>query len=260
MTQPIERKKNYYGLVLGRFQPLHLGHMEYLDATRERSSHLVIGITNPDKHTLIYDSADPKRSRPDSNPFSYFDRQRMISASLVESGWEYGTFSIVPAAINKPQDMKSYLPPPACTTAYITVYDEWGDRKADLISGLGYAVDVLWRRDKNDRLTSGTAVRDMISSGRSAWRELVPRAVSRYLDENGWTETLSSQPAPESSGGRDRTPSPVADALSERAPHDVSIADSVSKQGHNVVDVRSGGDTPAYDPAPGDNSRGAAVT
>jgi len=229
MTKPIEPKKNYYGLVLGRFQPLHLGHMEYLDAARERSSHLAIGITNPDKHMLIYDSADPKRSRPDSNPFSYFDRQRMISASLVESGWEYETFSIVPAAINKPQDMKSYLPPPACTTAYITVYDEWGDRKADLISGLGYAVDILWRRDKNDRLTSGTAVRDMISSGRSAWRELVPRAVSRYLDENGWSETLSSQPAPESPSGRDRTPSPAGDALSERAPHAASIVDSASK-------------------------------
>lgn len=241
MTKPIEPKKNYYGLVLGRFQPLHLGHMEYLDAARERSSHLAIGITNPDKHMLIYDSADPKRSRPDSNPFSYFDRQRMISASLVESGWEYETFSIVPAAINKPQDMKSYLPPPACTTAYITVYDEWGDRKADLISGLGYAVDILWRRDKNDRLTSGTAVRDMISSGRSAWRELVPRAVSRYLDENGWSETLSSQP-----GRRARvagTGLPRRPAMRfQNAPRTLHPS-WIRHQNKviNVLDVRSGG-------------------
>jgi cytidyltransferase-like protein len=197
MTHLTERKENHYGLVLGRFQPLHLGHIEYLEAARERSSHLVVGITNPDKQELIYDSADPKRSHAESNPFSYFDRQQMISASLAESGWDHESFSIVPASINKPESMKSYLPPPGCTTVFITVYDEWGDRKADLISSLGYPVDVLWRRNKDDRLTSGTDIRDMIISGRNAWRGLVPYAVSRYLDENGWTQALSDHPVPE---------------------------------------------------------------
>lgn len=209
MTHLTERNKNHYGLVLGRFQPLHLGHMEYLDAARERSSHLVVGITNPDKQELIYDSADPKRSHAESNPFSYFDRQQMISASLTENGWDCENFSIVPASINKPQGMKSYLPPPACTTVFITVYDKWGDRKADLMSGLGYPVDVLWRRDMDDRLTSGTDVRDMIASGRNAWRGLVPSAVSRYLDENGWTRTLTGHRVPESSATRNGTLSPT---------------------------------------------------
>jgi cytidyltransferase-like protein len=199
MTQPNERNRHHYGMVLGRFQPLHFGHMEYLEAARKRSSHLVIGITNPDKDALIHDSADPKRSHPGNNPFSYFDRQQMISASLAESGWNYEDFSIVPASINKPQDMKSYLPPPVCTTVYITVYDRWGDRKAELIGNLGYAVDILWRRDPKDRLTRGTDVREMIRSGNGAWRELVPRAVSRYLDESGWTRTLSDKSASERS-------------------------------------------------------------
>jgi nicotinamide mononucleotide adenylyltransferase len=167
--------------------------MEYLDAARERSSHLVVGITNPDKYALVYDSADPERSRSDSNPFTYFDRQRMIRSSLTESGWDQKNFSIIPASINKPQDMKSYLPPPEFTTVYITVYDEWGDKKADLISDLGYTVDILWRREKNDRLTRGTDVRKMIRSGSDAWRDLVPHGISRYLDENGWTKTLSDQ-------------------------------------------------------------------
>lgn len=201
MIQMNERNKNRYGLVLGRFQPLHFGHMEYLNAAMERSSHLVIGITNPDKEALIYDDADPKRSHPGNNPFSYFDRHQMISTSLAESGWNHEDFSIVPASINKPQDMESYLPPPAYTTVYITVYDKWGDRKADLIGSLGYAIDILWCRDPDDRLTSGTAVREMIRSGSSAWRELVPRGVSRYLDENGWTRTLSDKSASERSSG-----------------------------------------------------------
>jgi cytidyltransferase-like protein len=247
MSQQTERKKDRYGLVLGRFQPLHLGHMEYLNAAKGRSSHLVIGITNPDNHALVYDPADPDRSRPDNNPFSYFDRQQMISASLVESGWDYESFSIVPASINRPQDMKSFLPPPACTTAYITVYDEWGDKKAGRISSLGYAVDILWRREKNDRLTRGTDVRDMIRSGNAAWRELVPRAVSRYLDESGWGELLSDRTAPRRADCRDLPALSVDESPTKHTPHAASIVDPAPNLRHNVLDVRSTRDTPTRD-------------
>jgi cytidyltransferase-like protein len=194
MTKLTDRPTIHYGVVLGRFQPLHLGHMEYLEAAREKVDQLVIGITNPDTATLIHDSADPRRSLGENNPFSYFDRHQMVTASLTELGWTCNDFVVVPAPINTPQEMKPYLPPPRATTVYITVYDAWGDRKADLMRKIGYSVSVLWRRERADRLTSGTDLRRAMRTG-EPWRELVPGAVARYLDQSGWTTAMAKGPA-----------------------------------------------------------------
>jgi cytidyltransferase-like protein len=181
-----------YGLVLGRLQPLHLGHIEYLEAAKSRCDQLVVGVTNPNTNALLPDDADPKRSLGENNPFSYFDRQQMVSASLIELGWQYDDFSIVPAPINTPDEMVPYLPSPSLSTVFITVYDDWGERKADLIRSLGYQVEILWRRKMTDRLTSGTAIRNAIRSG-APWQHLVPRAVARYLDQSGWVAALADE-------------------------------------------------------------------
>jgi cytidyltransferase-like protein len=190
-----------YGVVLGRFQPLHLGHMEYLEAARHKVDQLVIGVTNPDPSALVHDGADPKRSLSENNPFPYFDRHQMIATTLTESGWRASEFIVVPAAINRPGEMGPYLPPPAVTTVFITVYDAWGDRKAELVRELGYQVSVLWRRSPGDRLTSGTSLRQAMRSG-GPWREYVPEAVGRYLHQSGWLAALSEQDAHASGSGQ----------------------------------------------------------
>ena len=183
-----------YGIVLGRFQPLHNGHLEYLEAARKMADKLVIGITSPDKDKLIHDSSDLHRSQPSSNPFPYFDRHLMIVASLAEAGWGISDFVVVPAPINSPAEMKPYLPPPTVSTVCITVYDGWGDRKADLMRELGYRVDVLWRRDLNSKIASGTMVRSAMRDGGN-WRDFVPGAVAQHLEQNGWATTLAAEGA-----------------------------------------------------------------
>jgi cytidyltransferase-like protein len=215
MTSRIDWSAIRYGVVLGRFQPLHLGHMEYLEAARKNVDQLVVGITNPDTSTLVYDAADPRRSRSENNPFSYFDRYQMIAASLAEFGWGYDDFVIVPAAINIPGEMKPYLPPQGAATVYVTVYDAWGDRKAELIRELGYPVSVLWRREPNDRLTSGTDIRRAMRLG-EPWRKLVPDAVARYLDETGWTAVLADQSADPSESATSETVEPGATSEKSR--------------------------------------------
>lgn len=42
-----------YGMIHGRFQPFHNGHLEYALAALSRCSHLIVGITNPDPSTVI---------------------------------------------------------------------------------------------------------------------------------------------------------------------------------------------------------------
>src|SRR5439155_14684145 len=121
---------------LGRFQPLHLGHLEYLEAARARCDRVVIGITSPDPSRLVSDDADRQRSLPESNPFSYFDRLEMISASLLEQGWPMDDFLLVPADVNRPESLAAYLPPPTVSKVFLTVYDDWAARKSDLMSAL----------------------------------------------------------------------------------------------------------------------------
>ncbi|ORM27841.1 hypothetical protein BFL43_22155 [Williamsia sp. 1135] len=168
------------GLVLGRFQPFHLGHLEYVEAARSRCQRLFVGITNPDPESRVATSADPARSTAENNPFTFAQRRAMIEASLWDLGWTDRDFAIVPAPILQVDRLLHYLPPPSETTAFLTVYDEWGEQKVQLMRSLGYAVDVMWRRDHASRVASGTQIRTMLADG-TDWHPLVPDAVARQL-------------------------------------------------------------------------------
>jgi cytidyltransferase-like protein len=173
-----------YGVVLGRFQPLHVGHMEYLDCAKARCDRLIVGVTNPDTSSLQFHPADPNRSKLESNPFSYFLRYEMIDAALRGLGWLPGSYGIVPADLEALAVLRGFLPPPDRTTIFVTVYDAWGEEKADRLGELGYPVEVLWRRDMSQRVTSGTALRRAMREN-GTWRELVPEGVAAQIDRLG---------------------------------------------------------------------------
>ena len=171
------------GVIHGRFQPLHLGHMEYLLAAKERCKHLWVGITNPDPVLTQYDTADPHRSQSSANPYTYFERLRMISAALLEAGIPRDEFDIVPFPVNLPQLLKYYVPMDA--TFFLTIYDDWGRRKEEVLRSLGVELDVMWESNREDKLTSGTNVRNLIATGQE-WQHLVPGAVARIVSELGY--------------------------------------------------------------------------
>ncbi len=173
-----------YGIVLGRFQPLHLGHVEYLDAAKRACGRLFIGITNPDRGPATITEADTKRSLGENNPFSYIDRHLMIERALLESGWPSESFCIMPAPITDLSRLVSYLPAPTLSEFFVTIYDEWGEQKAREITALGYGTTILWRRTHDDRFTSGTSVRNAMRSG-EPWEHLVPAGVASYVTERG---------------------------------------------------------------------------
>lgn len=170
-----------YGYVLGRFQPLHLGHMEYLEAACRRCHRLIVGITNPDRPTTAPRAADPKRSDPSANPFTYFERFTMITAALVDEGWDPTEFAVVPSPITDIGRMPSYLPDASETVCFITIYDDWGREKQRELERLGYTTEVLWERSMADRLTSGSEIRDALASS-APWHHLVPPATIPYLE------------------------------------------------------------------------------
>lgn len=169
-----------YGIVLGRFQPFHIGHLEYLEAARRRCNRLIVGITNPDIAVLRHHDSDPNRSKRESNPYSYFERHELIETTLTGEGWASGDFAIVPADLDHPERLGAFLPDPQRSKVFVTIYDSWGEEKLGRITDQKFITEVLWRRTMAERATSGTEIRALMHDGKP-WAHLVPRAAVEPL-------------------------------------------------------------------------------
>lgn len=174
------------GVIHGRFQGLHLGHMEYLLAGAERCEHLLVGVTNFDPVLAPADLARLHRDRAD-NPFTYYDRMVMIRDSLTEAGLDRTRFDIIPFPVEYPEHIRNFAPPEA--VYYMTIYDQWGRHKYEVLKNLGLHVEIMWVRDDSQRLTSGTEVRRRIAQN-EPWEQLVPPAVYRYVTGHGLDRAL----------------------------------------------------------------------
>ena len=69
------------GMIHGRFQPFHNGHLEYMRGAAERCDELWVGITNPDPARILPEASDPARHLPESNPYTYDERLLMVKAA-----------------------------------------------------------------------------------------------------------------------------------------------------------------------------------
>jgi len=173
------------GVVHGRFQPLHVGHLEYLLAGRHACEHLVVGITNPDPASVVVEPTQPDRHLPEANPFTYYERYLMAEAALVGAGVHLDDFRIVPFPHSRPELLPSYVP--ADAVHFLTVYDDWGEEKRRRLDDLGMKTCVLWRR--THKVTTGTEIRRRIAAGQP-WQHLVPPGVATVLTEHGMAERL----------------------------------------------------------------------
>lgn len=152
-----------YSLVIGRFQPLHNGHMEVLRKCAEESDHLIVGIGSAQS------SHDPE------NPFTAGERYMMIANSLKDEG--ITDFSIVPV-----EDLNRYSVWVAHVVSMVPpfkrVYTN-NPMTRRLFEEAGYEVrrSPMYNRD----VYSGTEVRRRIASDEE-WRSLVPGAVADVID------------------------------------------------------------------------------
>lgn len=167
-------------VIHGRFQPLHLGHLEYLLAGAERCDALVVGITNPDPWTVADEPTDPERGSAEANPCTYYERYLMVEGALAEAGVDGDRVRIVPFPHSFPERLAHYAPPEA--SYLLTVYDDWGEAKIERLQALGLSVDVMWRR--TEKPISGSRVRAAIAAG-NGWRPLVPPTTARIVEERG---------------------------------------------------------------------------
>jgi nicotinamide mononucleotide adenylyltransferase len=162
------------GVIHGRFQVLHNDHLVYLLAGMALCRHLVVGITNPDPFLTRDEAADPKRSSPTGNPLTYFERYLMVRAVLEAAGVAPSRFSVVPFPINLPERYRYYVPLDGLF--FLSIYDEWGQRKLEYFRSLNLATHLLREVPKEQKGLSATDIRRRMARN-EAWQELVPPAV-----------------------------------------------------------------------------------
>ena len=167
-------------MVHGRFQPFHNGHLEYVLEALSRSRELLVGVTNPDPVPVPEEPASPHRHLAAANPFSFNERSAMIRAALAAASVDLRRVAIMPFPIHEPERWNRYFP--AGTTHFIRVFSTWEAEKANRLRARGFAVVELPAPPA--KAVSGTEVRRRLAEG-CDWRELVPAAVVRLLEEKG---------------------------------------------------------------------------
>jgi len=171
-----------FGAVNGRFQPFHIGHLEYLKAALELCDNIIIGLTNPDDKSWGKNTQNPHRGSLSSNPLSYFQRYEMIRELMLSLGVAPNKFAIVPFRIDDPDLLNGYIPDN--TKIYLTIYDDWGLEKVSRLNSSEFQTEVLWSRTEDQKVTTGTEIRRLIRDGKK-WEHLVPKVVCSYLTESG---------------------------------------------------------------------------
>ncbi|HWH54824.1 MAG TPA: adenylyltransferase/cytidyltransferase family protein [Gaiellaceae bacterium] len=164
------------GMIHGRFQPFHNGHLDYLRGAAERSDEIWIGITNPDPARIRPEASDPLRHLPESNPYSYAERLLMVKAAAADLGLEPAGVHVIPFPVNEPELWPAYVPPGV--TQYLRLFSTWGGTKLDRLREAGYEVVVL--DEGAVKTLSGADVRAALRDG-GDWASLVPAGVARIL-------------------------------------------------------------------------------
>lgn len=165
------------GCIHGCFQPFQNAHLAHVHEAFGHAAFLWIGLAQPFpvESTL---APPPESLLPIANPLTYFERQFMITRTLIGEGIDPERFAFTPFPITAPQLLPQYLD--LEITCILTADDDWNRRKQSALRELGYPVDLLARpAHPTDAATLCTAIRD----GDHSWRNLVPTSTESFLDE-----------------------------------------------------------------------------
>ncbi len=180
------------GVIFGRFQPLHLGHAEYMLGAKMRCKKLFIGIDAPDDSYLWrYKKPDDKA---ETIYLTYFERQEMVRLVMKEFGVPEEEYEIVPFPAADRKALFGYVPYDA--VFYATSFDGNEGDRVRLLREYGCRVYVLTNKQAGDVTASTAAVQEILAEG-GDYRLLVPKSVYEYMTEHRLGERFRAE-TPES--------------------------------------------------------------
>ena len=153
------------GLFVGRFQPVHNGHMKALEFVFSQVDEVIIGIGSAQaSHTL-------------KNPFTTSERMEMLIRALEEMEFKKRYYLIPLPDINFNAIWATYV---VSMVPKFDVVFTGNSLVAQLFREKGYEVIVqpMFKKD----ILSATEIRKRMIEGKP-WEELVPRSVAEYIKE-----------------------------------------------------------------------------
>lgn len=161
------------GLLVGRFQPFHLGHLAAVKDALESVDELVIAVGSAQySHNL-------------NNPFTAGERLTMIRMALEEAGISCARVFVVPVP-----DVHLHMLWVSSLEGYTPKFDIVYSNEPltrRLFTEAGYKVRPI--RFHKRKEYSSTQVRKRMMNGES-WKELVPKAVVAYIEKIDGTNRL----------------------------------------------------------------------
>ncbi|MBU1197399.1 nicotinamide-nucleotide adenylyltransferase [Candidatus Micrarchaeota archaeon] len=160
------------GLIIGRFQPVHNGHMQAIQTI----------LKHHDRVVIIVGSA--QESRTSLNPFSIAERRAMLDCAMAE---------ITPNKMIRIMALEDQ-----------GIHAEWiekvreGVPNADTVYSSNPLVERLLKPFMHVKaMTSNvdinaTKIREWMKQGNDEWREYVPKSVQSYLDEHELIDVVRS--------------------------------------------------------------------
>jgi nicotinamide mononucleotide adenylyltransferase len=161
--------------VTGRFQPVHSQHLELFALALRECAHLVVAVTNPDTSARHAEPTSAHRHTSAANPFTYFERVRLLTAALRGAGLAERT-TVVPFDLTRPDVWPQYVPPHA--RQFVRVYSAWERDKAARLAAV-YPVTVL-EGDPAAKVDAAD-IRELLAG--TGWTAAVPPATVPVLRE-----------------------------------------------------------------------------
>jgi cytidyltransferase-like protein len=168
------------GIVHGRYQPPHNGHLRYILLALEKAEHVIIGICTPKVCTDEEAALSGFPCNPARNPFTHEEREDMIGNALVAEGIDPERFSFI-AFPSDYADLESVVN--KNTVFFMSITSEADRKKVAHIQSLGYGTDTLVVIDEGEERESSDAIRTEAALGDESWELAVPEAVATYIKE-----------------------------------------------------------------------------
>ena len=80
-----------YGFLGGRFQPFHKGHLYAVKEILKEQNEMIIGVVD-----LNLQGTKLEANPPEKNPFTWWERHRMIKNTLVDENIDLSKVNIIP--------------------------------------------------------------------------------------------------------------------------------------------------------------------
>ena len=161
------------GLMIGRFQPFHLGHLEALKFALSKVDKLWLGLGSSNKPT------------EKNNPFSAEERKEMILSSIDDSMQEKISIYFIPDLENHVKwiEMIDTIVP---NFEIVFSNDELTNHLYSKKDVQVISIPFLKREE-----LSGTNIRDLIISDQQ-WEHLVPEGTKNFLKDTSGKERLKN--------------------------------------------------------------------